>query len=49
MQYNYKYIFLVVIRDANVHVYRYDKYKFDPPFLSFQAKRFLLVNQKFAL
>ena len=49
MQFTYRYRFLVVIIDAYVYVYKYEKYKFDPHFLSFQAKKFLLVNQKFVL
>ena len=48
MQHNYRNRYLVVI-DGDVFVYKYEKYKFDPPFLSFQAKMFLLVHQKFAL
>ena len=46
MQFDFRYKFLVVTIDANVYNYKYEKYKFDPPFLSFQAKFFLLVNQK---
>ena len=32
MQYNYRTRYLVVI-DGDVYVYKYGKYKFDPPFL----------------
>ena len=39
MQDNYRNKYLVVI-DDNVYVYKYDKCKFDPPFLSFQAEFF---------
>ena len=49
MQYNYRCSYFVVIIDGNVYVYESEKYKFDPPFLSLQAKKFLLVNQKFVL
>ena len=42
MQFNYRYRYLVVIIDANLYVHKYEKSKFDPPFLSFQAKKFLL-------
>ena len=45
MQDIYRNKYLVVI-DDNVYVYKYDKCKFDPPFLSFQAK-FFLVNHEF--
>ena len=38
MQFNFRYRYLVVIIDANVYVYKNEKYKFDPPFLCFQAK-----------
>ena len=48
MQHKYRNRFLVVI-DGDVYVYRYEKYKFEPPFLLFPAKKkFLLLNQKFA-
>ena len=40
MQLNYRYRYLVVIIDANLYVYKYEKHNFDPPFLSFQAKKF---------
>ena len=42
MQYNYRYGYLVVIIDGNVYVYKNEKYKFDPPFLFFQAKNIFL-------
>ena len=32
--------------EANVYVYKYEKYKFDPPFLSVQAKNFFIVISK---
>ena len=48
MQYNYRNNFLVIM-DGDVYVYNYDNCKFDPPFLSFQAKMFLLVNRKIVL
>ena len=48
LQNNYRCKYLVVI-DADVYVYKYDKNKFDHPFLSFKPKRILLVNQKFVL
>ena len=38
MQFNYRYRYFVVIIEPNVYVYKYEKYKFDPPFLSFQTK-----------
>ena len=47
MQYKYRNRYLAVVIDANVKVYKYEKYKIDPPFLSFQAKHFLIVNSKF--
>ena len=49
LQYIYRYRYLVVIRDANVYVYRYENYKFDPLFLSLQQRNFLLVNQNCVL
>ena len=50
MQYKYRSKYLVVINEnAHVSVYKYEKYKFDQPFLSFQAKKFLLVNQSFVV
>ena len=44
MQHIYRSKYLVVI-DGDVYVYKYEKYKFDKPFLSFKPKHFLLVNQ----
>ena len=49
MLYNYQPKYFVVINENTyVSVYNMKKYKFDQPFLSFQAKKFLLVNQRFA-
>ena len=48
MRSNYRSRYLVVIiENTYITVYKYEKYKFDQPFLSFQAKKFLLENQKF--
>ena len=38
MQHNYRNKYLVVI-DGDVYVYKYDKQKFHPPFLSFKPKQ----------
>ena len=38
MLFNYRYRYLGVIMNKNVYVYKYEKYKFSSPFLSFQAK-----------
>ena len=49
MQNNFRYRCLVVINENTyVSVYKYNKHKFDQPFLSFQVKKktFLLVNQR---
>ena len=47
MQYIYRSSYLVVINDyAYVSVYKYEKYKFDQPFLCFQAKKFLIGKSK---
>ena len=46
MQQNYRSKYLLVI-DGDVHVYKYEKCKFDKPFFSFKPKHILLVNQKF--
>ena len=46
MQYKYRYKYLVVIKDGNMYVYEYEKYKFDPPFLSFQAKNNFVGKSK---
>ena len=45
--YNYQNEFLVVIIDTTVYVYKNKICKFDPPLFTFQAKKFLLVNQRF--
>ena len=45
MQYNYRIKFLVVI-DGNVYVYKYDKYKCDPPYLSFKPKHIFIGKSK---
>ena len=41
-QFNYRFRYSVVIIDANVYVYKYEKYKFDPPFLFFQIKNIFI-------
>ena len=46
LQFNYWYRYLVVMIEANVYVYKYEKYKFDPSFLSFQAKNFFNGKSK---
>ena len=46
MKYNYRYRYLVVIINNNVNVYKYEKYKFDPPFLSFKPKHILIGKSK---
>ena len=46
MQFNYRCRYFVVIIDANVYGYKYEKYKFDPPFLSFQAKNIFIGKSK---
>ena len=46
MQFDYRYRYLVVIKYANVYVYKYEKYSFDPPFLSFQAKIIFIGKSK---
>ena len=45
MQHNYRSKYLVVV-DGHVCVYKYEKYKFDKPFLSFKAKHIFLVESK---
>ena len=45
MQYNYRNRYLVVI-DGDVYVYKYDKYKFDPPFLSYKPKHVFIGKSK---
>ena len=46
MQFKSKYKYLLVKRDANVHVYKYDKQKVDPPILSFQSKTAFIGKSK---
>ena len=46
MQFNYRYRYLVLIIDVNVYVYKYEKYQFDPPFFSFQAKNIFIGKSK---
>ena len=45
MQYNYRNKFLVVI-NGDVYVYKYEKCKFDQPFLSFQPKHIFIGKSK---
>ena len=45
MQDNYRNRYLVVI-DGDVYVYKYDKYNFDPPFLSFKPKHVFIGKSK---
>ena len=40
MQYIYQYKDLVVTKETIVYVYKYEKCKFDPAILSFQAKKY---------
>ena len=44
MHYNYPNRYLVVIKDANVYVFKYDKCEFDQTFLSFRAKKFIFIG-----
>ena len=44
-QFNYRHRYLVVI-DGDVYVYKYEKCKFDPPFLSFEAKNISIGKSK---
>ena len=46
IQYNYRSKYLVVI-DGDVYVYKYEKCKFDQPFLSFQPKHVFIGKSKF--
>ena len=47
MQYIYRSRYLVVINEnAYVSVYKYEKYKFDQPFLSFQPKNIFIGESK---
>ena len=41
MHCNYRNINLVII-DRDVYVYKYDKYKYDPPFLSLKPKHIFI-------
>ena len=41
MHYNYRNSYLIVI-DGDVYVYKYGKYKFDPPFLSLKTNNILI-------
>ena len=45
MQHNYRNRDLVVI-DGDVYVYKYDRYKFDPPILSFEPKHIFIGKPK---
>ena len=45
MQHIYRNKFLVVI-DGDVYLYKYDKCKFDPPFLSFKLKHIFIGKSK---
>ena len=45
IQYNYQSKYLVII-DGDVNVYKYEKCKFDQPFLSFQPKHIFIGNSK---
>ena len=45
MQYNYRNKILVVI-DGNVYVYKYEKCKFEQPFLSFKPKHIFIGKSK---
>ena len=47
IQYNCRFRYLVVIIHGIVYVHKYENYKFDPPFLSFQAKKIFFVKSKF--
>ena len=47
MQYNYRSRYLVVKNENDyVSVYKYDKYKFDQPFSSFQAKNIFIGKSR---
>ena len=45
IQHNYQSRYLVIIDDS-VYVYKYEKCKFDPPFLSFQPKHIFISESK---
>ena len=50
MQYNYRSKYLVVIKENTyVSVYKYEKYKFEQPFLSFQPKHIFIGQSKVCL
>ena len=46
MQYNYWSRYLVVIDGGDVNIYKYEKYIFDKPFLSFQPKNVFIGKSK---
>ena len=46
IQYNYRSEYLVVIIDAIMYVYKYEKCKFDQPFLSCQPKHIFIGKSK---
>ena len=47
MQYTYRSRYLVFINEnAFVSVFKYEKYKFDQPFLSFQAKNIFISKSR---
>ena len=47
MQYNYQSRYLVVLNENTyVSLYRNEKFKFDQPFLSFQAKNIFIGKSK---
>ena len=45
MQHNYRNRYLVII-DGDVYVYKYEKYKFDPPFISSKTKHIFIGKSK---
>ena len=48
IQYNYQSKYLVII-DGNLYVYKYEKCKFDRPFLSFKPKHIFIGKSKVCL
>ena len=46
MQYNYRSKYLVVVTDAIVYVYNYERCKFDHSFLSSQPKHIFIGKSK---
>ena len=46
MLFNYRFRYFVVIKDANVYVYKYEIYIFDTPFLSFLVKNIFIGKSK---